>query len=461
MVRTRIAPSPTGEDIHIGTLYTAYINWIFAKQSKGSFVVRIEDTDRTRFVEGAEKKFLETFRRFGIEADESPEKSGKYGPYRQSERLAIYKKYAQELVDKGHAYVCTCSPERLAKLREEQKEKGMMPRYDGKCREISNIKNQNFVVRLKMPESGETSFEDVARGKITFQNKLIDDQVLLKSDGYPTYHLAVVVDDYLMEISHVIRAEEWLSSTPKHILLYKAFGWRLPTFCHLPILRNPDRSKMSKRKNPVWAFWYLEQGFLTEAILNYLSLMGWSHPQEKEIFSREEFIRVFKLKDLKPAGPAFDVAKLEWMNGEYIRQMKNENLKFRIYQYYKKQYPDTIIEQTIPIVKERIKKLSDYLSLCRFFFTKPKNFEIDLSSYKKLIQKMYDMLLSLDNWKADKIGEAMLGLAQKEGMKNSQFFMVLRVAVSGKRITPPLNESMEILGKEETLKRLSIANFNS
>ena len=189
--------------------------------------------------------------------------------------------------------------------------------------------------------------------------------------------------------------------------------------------------------------------------------MGWSHPQEKEIFSREEFMRVFKLKDLKPAGPAFDVAKLEWMNGEYIRQMKNENLKFRIYQYYKKQYPDTIIEQTIPIVKERIKKLSDYLSLCRFFFTKPKNFEIDLSSYKKLIQKMYDMLLSLDNWKADKIGEAMLGLAQKEGMKNSQFFMVLRVAVSGKRITPPLNESMEILGKEETLKRLSIANFNS
>lgn len=462
MVRTRIAPSPTGNDLHIGTIYAAYINWIFARQQNGSFIIRIEDTDRVRFVEGAEQRFTKTFGKFGIEADESPDKGGPYGPYRQSERLEVYKKYAEELVKKGFAYVCTCTLERLFQIREEQQKRKEIPRYDGKCRnlkiKIENLKNTNannkYVIRLKVPETGETVFDDVIRGTVSFENKLIDDQILLKSDWFPTYHLAVVVDDYLMKITHVIRAEEWLSSTPKHILLYKAFGWELPVFCHLSILRNPDRSKMSKRKNPVWASWYLDEGYLPEAILNYLSLMGWSHPEEKEIFGTDEFIKVFNLKDLKVAGPAFDVKKLEWMNGEYIRQLKNENLKRKIYEFYNKKYPETKIVQTIPLIKERIKKLSDYVPLCYFIFGKPNSYEIDLSSYSNLIQKMHNALLKVDNWKADIIGQAMQEMATQEGVKNSEFFMVLRVAISGKKITPPLNESMELLGKKECVKRL-------
>ncbi len=462
MVRTRIAPSPTGEDLHIGNLYTALINWVWAKKNKGKFIVRIEDTDRQRLVKGAEERILQTLRNFGLEPDEDPIKGGSYEPYRQSERINLYQEYAHQLVEMGAAYYCTCSKERLDEVRKKQIAQKKIPRYDGHCRNLniqrSNLEEGKYVVRLKIPENKKIIVEDLLRGKIIFDSNNIDDQILLKSDGYPTYHLAVVIDDYLMKISHVIRAEEWLSSTPKHILLYEAFGWEKPIFCHLPILRNPDRSKLSKRKNPVWASWYLSQGYLPEAVLNYLALMGWSHPQEKEIFSLDELIEVFDLKDIHIVGPAFDPVKLEWMNGEYIRKSQNSNLKSQILEYYKKyhnrQLPVEIVEKTIPLIKERIKKLADYWDYCQFFYERPKSYEVDLKDKEELLRKIYQRLEKIEEFTVLKIGEEMMKLVKEENLKTGKFFMDLRVAITGKKISPPLNESMEILGKEECLERI-------
>ncbi len=461
MIRTRIAPSPTGQDIHIGNLYTAYINWAFARKHKGQFIIRIEDTDRTRYVEGATEKILKTIKDYGLDYDESVDKPGKYGPYKQSERLEIYKKYSQELIEKGKAYYCICTKERLDEVRKKMIADKKVPKYDKHCLSIQDevVKKVNagesHVVRLNVAENIDVSFEDVIRKTITINTANIDDQVLIKSDGFPTYHMAVVIDDHLMEISHVIRAEEWISSTPKHVLLYQAFGWELPVFAHLPILRNPDKTKLSKRKNPVWASWYLNQGYLPEAILNYLALMGWSHPAEKEIFDREEFVKVFDLTRVSPVGPAFDPVKLAWMNGQYIMKITNDELLIKILSFYKdKKLPDDLVEKTIPLAKERMKKLSDYLPLCEFFFKKPEKYEVDLKGNEELFKKIIDSLGSTSEWKADLIGKQMVEVAKKEGVPNSKFFMILRVAISGKKITPPLNESMEILGKNESRTRV-------
>ncbi len=459
MIRTRIAPSPTGQDIHIGNLYTALINWAVARKQGGQFILRIEDTDCKRVIEGAEEKIIRSLERFGLSPDESPIKGGAYAPYRQSERLSLYKHYAEELVKKGMAYYCTCTKERLDEVRKKQQSEKKVPKYDKHCLKVksqkSKVKSQKpYVIRLKIPDDQEIVFEDVIRGKIKFNSIDIDDQVLLKSDGYPTYHLAVVVDDHLMKISHVIRAEEWISSTPKHVLLYDAFGWERPVFAHLPILRNPDKSKLSKRKNAVWASWYLEQGYFPEALLNYLSLMGWSHPEGKEVFSLDEFIQVFDLKDIKTVGPVFDPVKIEWMNGAYIRKLKIKSLKLKVSEFIGEKYPSDIIEKTIPLVQERIKKLSDYMFLCEFFFQRPQKYEIELFSKTDLLQKMHAQLSSVEKWNVVTIGEAMQKRAFQEKIKTSLFFMILRVAITGKKISPPLNESMEILGKDECLVRL-------
>lgn len=336
-IRVRIAPSPTGEDLHIGNVYTALLNFVFARKNKGKFIVRIEDTDRTRLVQGSQERILKTLRWFGLNYDEGPDIGGSYGPYIQSERLELYRHYAEELVKKGFAYYCYCTPGDLEQMRKEQIAAGKPTLYDGRCKYNKEqrtknppslklrraSKEQKYVIRLNVPDEGVTEFNDLIRGKVSFQNSLIDDQVLLKSDGFPTYHLAVVVDDFTMKITHVIRAEDWLSSTPKHILIYKYLGFELPVFVHTPILRNPDRSKLSKRKNPVWVSWYISQGYLPEAILNYLALMGWSMPadwqsktDEAEIFTISEMVKYFELKDVKTVGPAFDFKKLDWINGE-------------------------------------------------------------------------------------------------------------------------------------------------
>ena len=460
MVRTRIPPSPTGEDLHIGNLQTALINWAWAKKNNGKFIIRIEDTDKQRLVEGSEARILQTFKDYGLIYDEGPDIGGQFAPYRQSERLEIYKKYAEELVEKKAAYYCFCTKERLEELRKKQIAEKKIPKYDKHClkHETRNTKHEtgSYVIRLNVPENKEVSFDDVLRGKITINTNEIDDQVLLKSDGFPTYHLAVVVDDHLMEITHVIRGEEWISSTPKHILLYGAFGWELPVFTHTSLLRNPDKSKLSKRKNPVWAHWYLKQGFLPEAVLNYLALLGWSHPQQKEIFDLEEFTRVFDLKDMQVVGPVFDIVKLEWLNGEYIRNMKRETLNMKIQKFYSNKYSSSIVEKTIPLIQERIKKLSDYLPLCEFFFQPPSTYEVDIDGKKNILEKTHEALSSITEWKAERLGETMQNVAKELSIKNSEYFMIVRVAITGKKISPPLNESMELLGKEKSLDRMQI-----
>lgn len=408
MVKTRIAPSPTGEDLHVGNAYTALLNYTFAKKNKGKFIVRIEDTDQKRKVAGSEKKIFESLKWLGFEPDEKP--------VRQSERLGLYQKYARELVDKKSAYY---------------KEKA---------------------IRLKMPKDGETVFRDFLRGEIRFQNKLIDDQVILKSDGYPTYHLAVVVDDYLMKITHIIRGEEWISSVPKHIQIYKALGWKPPIFAHTPLLRNPDKSKLSKRKNPVWVGWYKEQGILPEALVNYLGILGYSMPDEREIFSLPEFIDEFDLKRIGTSAPVFDMTKLEWINGEYIRKLKVKSLKSKVMNLIGGGYDDNLVEKTIPLIQTRIKKLSDYLPMCGFFFRAPADYKKDIN--KEWIIKVIEKLKLTNEWRTEKIHKSMEDLAKKLALSRGKLFMDIRIALTGKKIGPPLFESMEILGKKESIKRL-------
>lgn len=460
MVRTRAAISPTGFP-HIGTIYQALFDYAFAKKNNGKFVVRIEDTDKNRLVEGAEKKVYEALDWFGLEEDESPRKDGPYGPYRQSERLNIYKKYTEDLVKKGSAYYCFCSKERLEEVRKKMQAAGKIPMYDKHCRNLSasEVKKkltdkQSWIIRLKVPENKTISIKDEIRGVIDFNSNDVDDQVLLKSDGFPTYFLAVTVDDHLMKITYMVRGEEWLPSSPKIILLYDYLNWEKPYFIHTPIIRNPDRSKFSKRQGHTNVSWYQEQGYLPEAILNYLALMGWSHPEGKEIFSLDEFIRLFDFKDIKPVGPIFDLTKLKWMNGEYIRKSQISSLKTQILEYYENKLSADIVEKTIPLIKERIKKLVDYYPLTEFFFKRPEKYEIDLSPKKELLKNIAASLGEIENWKADIIGEKMQELAKKMGVKNSEFFMLLRVAITGKRISPPLNDSMQILGKDGCLERI-------
>lgn len=467
-VRTRIAPSPTGEDLHIGNLYTALINWAFARKNNGQFVVRIEDTDRERYVKGAEATILNSIKAFGLNPDESPEIGGPYAPYRQSERLDLYKKYANELVEKDLAYKCYCSKEKLEQIRNEQATAKTKKNHREYC--DTSATGDKYVIRLKVPANENITFQDLIRGDITISSNELDDQVLLKSDGFPTYHLGVVVDDYLMKISHVIRAEEWISSTPKHVLLYKALGWELPIFVHLPILRNSDKSKLSKRKNPVWVSWYLAEGYLPEAILNYLCLMGWAHPEQKEIFSLEEFIDKLDLKDFSPVGPAFDQVKLDWMNGEYIRNMSDEDLAKNLEAYLKdidhiskNIPPKEILMKLVPLIKERIKKLSDFIPLTDFIFGKP---EYDMNVFNKLkvddkksaLQKISEKLQTLQSpWKSADFEEAFKALAVDLKISNLDMFQLIRVAVAGQLVTPPIFELIEILGEEEAKTRIADA----
>src|SRR5882724_3613484 len=326
MVRTRIPPSPTGQDIHIGNVYTALINFAVAKNHKGKFIIRIEDTDRTRFQEGSEEKILSSLKAFGLKYDEGPDIGGPFAPYRQSERLPIYKKYAKKLIEKGVAYYCFCTKERLTKLREEQIAQKKTPKYDKFCKGIKNQESRMkagelYVVRLDIPENKIISFTDLIHGEIAINSNEVDDQVLLKSDGYPTYHLGVVIDDHLMEITHVIRAEEWISSTPKHVLLYQAFGWEPPLFLHMPLLRNQDKSKISKRKNPVSINYYRDIGILPHALLNFLGLMGWSFGGDREKFTLAEMVSVFSWDRVSLGGPVFNLEKLQWLNEQYLHEL--------------------------------------------------------------------------------------------------------------------------------------------
>lgn len=473
-VRTRIAPSPTG-DPHIGTFYNALFNYAFAKKNNGSFIVRIEDTDRTRFVEGSEEKLYQAFEWLGIKPDEGPIYGGNFGPYRQSERLELYKKYALELIEKDRAFYCFCSTERLAEMRKEQQTKGIIPpKYDRLClkltpQEIQDKLKSNvpFVIRLKVPDQGVTSFIDLIRGQISFENKLIDDQVLLKSDGFPTYHLAVVVDDHLMKISHVIRGEEWISSTPKQILLYQALGWEIPQFAHTSLLRNPDHSKMSKRKNPTSVFWYKEQGVLPEVLINYLALLGWSHPEGKEVFDLDELTEKFDLSRIGTVGPVFDYNKLKWLNGEYLREYQNSDFKSQIFNFLNGKYPMEFIEKTIPLVKERMILLSEYQGLVDFILEEdltipPVQVKELLTKYQNWPTILQSFLTSLSAltanlWNAEDLHKLLDSQLSKLQTTPKQAYMILRITLSGSSTGLPLFESMEIMGQEKTIKRLNEA----
>lgn len=467
-VRTRIAPSPTGSP-HIGTAYAALFNYVFAKKHRGNFVLRIEDTDRTRLVAGSEEEIYEALSWLGLETDESPVKGGNFGPYRQSERLEIYKEFVSKLVKADKAYYCDCSSERLAKIREEQQARKEVPHYDRKCRYEPPQELESSVIRLAVPLDGETEVEDLVRGKIIFENKFIDDQVLMKSDDFPTYHLASVVDDHLMEISHVIRAEEWLSSTPKHVLLYQAFGWELPQFAHLPLLRNQDRSKISKRKNPVAIDFYRKQGYLPEALVNFLALMGWSMPDDQEIFTLDEMIKNFTFERIGTVGPIFDVQKLDWMNGHYIRTLSNEELAERLVKGgFVDPYPINEVMKYLPLVKDRMKRLSEFKELTSYYLSV--RIDIDpkqitalsgssnlgtvsaINSVRKAIEDITPV-----NWTSQTIEELLNKSQEQLNWNKTKLFQTIRYSVSGSTTTPPLGETLEAIGKDKVIDRLTKA----
>ncbi|HCF59458.1 MAG TPA: glutamate--tRNA ligase [Myxococcales bacterium] len=472
-VRVRIAPSPTG-DPHVGTAYIALFNYVFARKNGGQFILRIEDTDRTRSTLESEAAILRALRWVGLEWDEGPDKGGPHGPYRQSERAEIYRQHAQMLIDKGAAYRCFCTAERLAELRKRQMAEKKNLGYDGLCRDLSREESDKraaagepFVVRLAMPREGDTVFPDRLRGEIKFANAGVDDQVLLKSDGFPTYHLANVVDDHLMGITHVIRAEEWISSTPKHVVLYQAFGWQAPEFVHMPLLRNKDKSKISKRKNPVSLDYYRDAGILPEALRNFLALMGWSIAADREKFTLQEMIEAFDIDRVSTGEPVFDLVKLIDLNGQYIREMSEDELVERLLSW---RLSKESFRKVMPLVRERMKTLSDFIALGDFFFTGDldhKPFAAAMvskgrtpSETGKILQEYIEKVD--EPWKEarrvpfeDKaLEEFSRTFAEEKGWKVKELFMALRLAVTGKSATPPLFATMEVLGRELTRKRV-------
>jgi len=476
-VRVRVAPSPTG-DPHVGTGYIALFNYAFARANGGRLILRIEDTDRERSTLESEEQILHSLHWLGLEWDEGPDVGGPYGPYRQSERSELYRRYAGQLLESGAAYACFCTPERLAELRKRQRElKSPVLGYDKHCKlnvspEEARARiaaGEPYVIRLDVPLEGETIVRDLIRGDVAFRNSDISDQVLLKSDGFPTYHLANVVDDHLMEISHVIRAEEWIVSTPKHLLLYDAFGWERPVFVHMPLLRNPDknRSKISKRKNPTSLLWYEREGYLPEALRNFLGLMGVSAEEGKEKFSLDEMIRDFDWKRVATGAPVFDLQKLDWLNGVYIREMAPDDLARRLRETVLKQHPasDDFVRKSLPLAQERMKKLSDYPKIVGFFFAESVNPPVsdlipkksNAEQVKRILKASEEAFCELGEWTTAALEQCGRALVERLSLKGRVVFMALRVAITGSRVSPPLFESMELLGREKSLARLRTA----
>jgi len=468
-VRTRIAPSPTG-DPHVGTAYVALFNYALARKHGGQFILRIEDTDRERSSVASEAMIFDALRWLGLGWDEGPDVGGAFGPYRQSERTGIYRDRAEELVQRGAAYACFCTRERLDALREEQKARKLNFGYDGLCRAVPRDEvarrrtaGEPHVLRLAMPREGEVVVQDLLRGEVRFDNAQVDDQVLLKSDGFPTYHLANVVDDHLMGITHVVRAEEWLSSLPKHVTLYRGFGWAPPVFCHLPLLRNADRSKISKRKNPVSLNFYRRAGYLPEALLNYLALMGWAMPDEHEEFPLEEFIAAFTLERISLGGPVFDLEKLRWLNGKYLRRLSAPELLARLRE---EPLSDAHLLEVLPLVQERVDTLEGFFEYASFFFTGEVAYDAEAlkamtpkgrtpleaaKALRGLLEEEVDLLL---DWHKDSLEPALRRFAEKAGWSTGELFMAVRVAVTGRAASPPLFETLAVLGKETCRRRL-------
>ncbi|PKN57614.1 MAG: glutamate--tRNA ligase [Deltaproteobacteria bacterium HGW-Deltaproteobacteria-14] len=464
-VRVRIAPSPTGEP-HVGTAYIALFNKVFAEKNNGRFILRIEDTDQRRSTPESEQAILDSLRWLGLDWHEGPDIGGPYGPYRQSERTELYREHAKYLIDEGNAYYCFATSEELDEMRATAKEQGLRTAYDRRYRDLPREEverrlaaGEPYVVRLKMPLSGTTRVTDGLRGDIDIDNAELDDQILLKSDGFPTYHLANVVDDRLMQITHVIRAEEWIPSTPKHVLLYQAFGWEPPVFIHMPLLRNNDKTKISKRKNPVSLEYYRTTGYLPEALVNFLARMGWSMPDESEKFEYREMLEHFDFGRMSLGGPIFDLDKLDWLNGMYIRELEPGDLVARLQGWL---LGSGYLSAVAPLVRERIKRLGDFIPSTTFFFggfdplpaeaLVPKGKE-RVEAYRAL-RAVTEAVDSMSTWDEATIEEALRAQVEATGFKVRDLFMMVRLAVTSQKATPPLFESMAVIGKARCQYRL-------
>jgi glutamyl-tRNA synthetase len=486
-VRTRFAPSPTGP-LHIGGVHTALFSWLMARHEGGRFILRIEDTDQKRFVPGSLEMIIETLQWLGINWDEGPDIGGPYGPYIQSERLAHYQQWAHWLVDQGHAYRCYCSPERLDQVNRERQVRKEPPGYDRHCRTLgpqeiaaNDEAGLPFVIRFRMPTSGETVAEDVIRGEVIFSNDTLQDAVLLKSDGFPTYHLAHIVDDHLMAISHVTRAVEWLPSYPLHVNIWRAFGWDMPIHAHVPVLLNPNgQGKLSKRhagfshdgqRVLVLGSEYREAGYQPEAVVNFLAGIGWSFGEEREKFDVQEAIERFHLRDVHPANSAFQIEKLDWLNGLYIREMALEDLAPQLQDALTTAgYTQNLdrIPALTPVVQTRLKRIPDVVQLAGFLFEDDAAFTapgaevlipkgLDRASTREALQDAAAMLADLEPFDYQSQYDAAAALAANKRLKNGQLFGALRVAVTGQTVSPPTFETIEILGREEALRRIHMA----
>jgi glutamyl-tRNA synthetase len=478
-VRVRFAPSPTGY-LHIGGARTALYNWLFARHCGGTFILRIEDTDRNRYVPDALNDIMASLRWMGIDWEEGPEAGGEYGSYFQSERLDLYQKYANQLVDEGKAYHCYCTSERLEGLRKEQETNKQWVGYDRYCLNMTEEERREkeaagakSVIRFKIPREGRTLFQDMIRGELGFDNGTLDDFVLLKSDGFPTYHLANVIDDHFMKISHVMRGDEWIPSTPRHVLLYRAFGWTPPQYAHLPIFLAPGGGKLSKRHGATSVREYREKGYLPEALFNFLLLLGWNPGTDRELFSLEDAAKEFTMGRINASPVALSFEKLDWFNGLYIRNLSSEDLAKHCLPYLQQAglLPDPCPEeryhylvQLMPLVRERLKSIPEITDLASYFLLE----EIPVPPRELLIPKKMDaaqsasvlagaleVLKGVDPvfHEADLEG-ALRGLAEKQNLQDGQVFMPIRVAISGRTATPGLFETMHALGKDKVIKRI-------
>lgn len=475
-VRVRLAPSPTGY-LHVGGARTALFNWLFARSKGGKFILRIEDTDRRRYQEGALIEIFESLRWLGLDWDEGPEAGGEYGPYFQSERTELYRKHAQQLLEDGHAYRCFCTPERLQKLREEQ-EKAKLPNitgYDRRCRSLSPEDRERFlaaehpfVIRLKVPPDRAVAFHDLIRGDIEYESDVLDDLVLLKSDGYPTYHLANVVDDHLMHMTHVMRGDEWISSTPRHILLYEAFGWQPPTFAHMPVILSPDGGKLSKRKGAASVMEYKKAGYLPEAVFNFLALLGWSPGDDREKMSRDEIVGAFTLDRISPKAAVFDVQKLEWMNGLYLRECSVDSILPEVVHLWKdqgmieKERPehDPYLWTVVKLLKDRSRTIKELAESATYFFCDPesyeekavkKHFKGEAVNLLSLLVKKLEQTEAFDH---ETLEQLYRNEAEAVELSVGKLIHPTRLAVTGVSHGPGLFELLEALGRESVLRRI-------
>ncbi|MEI7811778.1 MAG: glutamate--tRNA ligase [Ignavibacteria bacterium] len=476
--RVRFAPSPTGY-LHVGGLRTALYNYLFAKNNNGSFILRIEDTDRNRYVEGAVENLIQALRWAGLEFDEGPSKGGEFGPYMQSERLDIYKKYADELIEKKKAYYCFCSAERLTQIRDEQQKQGFQSKYDKHCLHLSEneIKqklenNEPRVIRMNVEPNIKVVFDDIVRGAVEFDSSVIDDQILIKSDQYPTYHLANVVDDHLMKITHVIRGEEWLSSAPKHVILYDALGWERPVFSHLPLLLNADRSKLSKRQGDVSVEDYRAKGYLKEALLNFVVLLGWNAGDDKEFYYLNEMIESFSLEKVNKSGAIFSLGKLNSLNAEHLRKKPDaELLPMLKEELAQSRYKDFLFDEdyllkVIEAMKERVSFVKDYIEKSPYFFEAPLEYEEETVKKRwkedsaTLLKKLVSEYDKLENPSKEDYENILKKTAEEHGTGAARLIHPVRLAVSGMGGGPGLFDILYIIGKKETIKRLNRAIEN-